>query len=293
MPLATALLTCYNHVRHLPEALDSIRGQTVEDIEILAVDDGSTDGTREYLAQQPDVRTVLNERNLGTYASLNVGLRLARSPWVAILNDDDLWEPAKLERQLASVSSDVAVCCTYGSFVDDQGNPVEGSPQGFPFPRLDAEDPLNQLARSNRIIVSSAMLHRETILSLGGFDATFFGYGDWHLWLRVAKAGLGFVFLDEPLTRYRVHSGQASRQSRTMEEEALRIREWITEWDRELTRESAAFNWRCLGASREMFGQKARAREAYLRSFRMHPTVEAFGRWLLSPFARQAFAEDR
>lgn len=79
MPRVSVLLTCYNHRRYLPAAVDGLRAQTFRDFETLALDDGSTDGSREWLSEQPDLRTVFNARNLGTYATLNEGLPLARA----------------------------------------------------------------------------------------------------------------------------------------------------------------------------------------------------------------------
>src|SRR5215207_9206180 len=101
MPRVSILLTCYNHMRYLPDAYQSVLDQTFGDYEILALDDGSTDGTREWLnsLDDPRVRLIFNERNLGTYATLNVGVKEAKGEFVAIFNDDDLWAPGKLQAQ--------------------------------------------------------------------------------------------------------------------------------------------------------------------------------------------------
>src|SRR4051794_32951862 len=101
MPKVSVLLTCFNHVKYLPEAYQSILAQTEKDLEIIAIDDGSTDGTREWLsARSEPIKLIFNEQNLGTYASLNVALKEAKGDTIAILNDDDVWMPPKLEKQL-------------------------------------------------------------------------------------------------------------------------------------------------------------------------------------------------
>ena len=112
MPRVSILLTCYNHLRHLKIAIDSIKAQTFTDYEIVALDDGSTDGTREWLTQlQQDEPTLpialyFNEENLGTYGTLNRGLDVARGEYIAEFNDDDVWMPTKLEKQVAMLDRD-------------------------------------------------------------------------------------------------------------------------------------------------------------------------------------------
>src|SRR5580700_5240809 len=106
MARVSVLLTCFNHLKFLPQALDSVRAQTYRDFDVLAIDDGSTDGTREWLAQQKDIRTVCNARNLGTYGSLNAALERTSGELVAILNDDDVWMPEKLEKQVQLLDGD-------------------------------------------------------------------------------------------------------------------------------------------------------------------------------------------
>ena len=95
MPRVSILLTCYNHLDYLPAA-HSIRTQTFQDFEVIAIDDGSTDVSREWLASQNNITLVLNEKNLGTYGTLNKGLDLATGEFIAVLNDDDVWMPEKL-----------------------------------------------------------------------------------------------------------------------------------------------------------------------------------------------------
>src|SRR5690348_3188210 len=98
MPRVSILLTCFNHAKYLPQCFEGIIGQSFKDYEIIAIDDGSTDGTREWLSSRTEwMQRVFNEKNLGTYASLNVALSKASGEFIAILNDDDLWANEKLE----------------------------------------------------------------------------------------------------------------------------------------------------------------------------------------------------
>lgn len=159
MPLVSILLTCFNHIRFLPAAYEGILNQTFKDFEIIAIDDGSTDGTREWLSDRKEpITCIFNENNLGTYASLNVALKRSSGECVAILNDDDLWAPQKLEKQLALLDSadEVGLVHTDGSFIDGAGNPMEGTPLGFEFPRFETGDVLLGLVYQNKIIASAA-----------------------------------------------------------------------------------------------------------------------------------------
>ena len=94
MPRVTVLLTCYNHLAHLPACVAGIRAQTCTDFEVVAVDDGSVDGSADWLREHaPDWTLVALPENRGTYAALNAGLARAAGEFVAIVNDDDVWAP--------------------------------------------------------------------------------------------------------------------------------------------------------------------------------------------------------
>jgi glycosyltransferase involved in cell wall biosynthesis len=283
MPRVSILLTCYNHLRWLPAAYDGVLGQTFDDYELLAIDDGSTDGTRDWLKEREGgkLRCIFNESNLGTYATLNVGLREANGEFVAVLNDDDLWARGKLEAQLEvfDKAPKLGIVHTGGWFIDDEGRRhPDPAPMGFPFPRTGSGDLLAELVSRNRMITSSVLVRREAFERCGEFDPSFYGYGDWHEWLRIAaEYEVGFV--DEPLTFYRVHETNAAWNNPKMSEESARIREWISTWDEVLRRSgepsmkgALAHNWAALGVEYSRLGQAAAARQALARSIRLMPT---------------------
>lgn len=294
----SVLLTCYNHFRYLPEALASVASQTFSDYEIIAIDDGSTDGTREWLAAQSvPMRLIFNEHNIGTYASLNVGLEAATGEFVAILNDDDVWLPEKLERQVALMDAcpHVGVVHTGGEFIGGEGEVVHGTPLGFAYPRFETGDILSGLLYENKIITSAALARRSILTDLGGFKEAFFGSGDWEMWLRVCETwAAGFV--PEKLTRYRVHSAGASRNLERIWQDDQSLREWIVSREafyqtrsepwQEAFRDPAtlnramAHNWAALGTSRALNGDARGARRAYAESIRRLPgRAKSYLRW--------------
>lgn len=284
------LLTCYNHARWLPAAVASVRAQTFEDYEIIAIDDGSTDGTRAWLAEQEGIHTILNESNVGTYASLNIALRAAKGEFVAVLNDDDVWLPTKLERQIELLEAHprVGLVHTGGYFIDDAGNQLRGSPLGFAFPRFATGDVLMGLVYENKIIASAALARRECFDRVGEFNEAYYGSGDWEMWFRIAEHyHVGFV--DEPLTLYRVHGDNASHKLEKIWKDDQRLREWMAprlvplvgRFPEEDVLRARAFNFAALGMERALNGDAKGGRQALHDAIKLHPRrLKSYLRWL-------------
>jgi len=275
--LVSVLFTSFNHLDYLEAAWRSVWSQTVrEQMEVIVLDDGSTDGSREWLAGQPEpcVR-LFHERNLGTYGSLNAGIAVARGAYLAVLNDDDVWAPTKLERQIERLEARprAGLSHTGGRFIDGDGQTHSlERPMGFAWPRSSGGDVLAEMVGFNRVIASSAVVRRAAVDEVGGFNASFYGFGDWEMWLRVVRRWEA-DYVDEPLTEYRVHGTNAAHATERMAAESSRIREWIATWDAEPEmkaragmRRALGLNWASLGAEREARGDRAGARAAYRRA---------------------------
>lgn len=281
MARVSILFTCYNHIDYLPAAYQSILDQTFTDYEIIALDDGSTDGTREWLTQHATkAKLVFNEQNLGTYGSLNEGLKLAQGEFIAIFNDDDLWAREKLSRQVDMMERfpRVGLVHTDGYFIDGKGEVRTDSPLGFDFPRTETGDVLLDLIYANKIIASAVLARRACFEDLGGFNEAFFGSGDWEMWYRIAeKWQVGY--LNDALTMYRVHGANASHKLSKIWQDDQKLREWIVPRiagynDRfsqaDLDR-AAAHNWACLGTVLTLNGSPEKGRDAYRESLKMMP----------------------
>jgi glycosyltransferase involved in cell wall biosynthesis len=283
MPAVSILLTCFNHIRYLPACVEGIRSQTCQDFEIIAIDDGSSDGTREWLQQNSgDSRLIFNETNLGTYASLNRALQEVRGEYIAILNDDDLWAPRKLEAQLELFAKhpNAGLAHTDGGFIDGDGEPMDGSPLGFDFPRTETGNVVIPLMYANKIIASGALVRKRCFDELGGFNPEYFGSGDWEMWLRVAeKWDIGYV--NEKLTFYRVHGENASHKLERIWRDDEKLRKWLRvkykDYDRlgldkgELDR-AKSHNEACLGTVLMLNGKVEEARAAFRQSLEFDPT---------------------
>lgn len=302
MPLVSVILTCYNHRAFIEEACESIRRQQGVEMELIAIDDGSTDGTAEWMREhlRPE-ECIFNSENQGTYGSLNVGLKRAKGEFVAILNDDDFWEDEKLRLQLQAMEAhpSAAICHTGGRFVDEDGKEIDGQPLGFAYPQTHSSDILAELVVHNKIVPSSVLIRMTALQHTGFFDPSFYGCGDWQLFLRLSQ-DYGAVYIDRKLLNYRVHKENASRNTEKMDADDARIREWIScngsSWlesrghDRKLYL-ALAHNWACLGTIRTRNGDAAGGRRAYARSIRMLPTrIKSYFRWLGTFLPRKVFS---
>lgn len=280
MPRVSILLTCYNHLKYLPAALEGVRSQTFTDYEIIALDDGSTDGSREWLQQQEGLHVVFNEKNLGTYGTLNKGLELAQGEYIAVLNDDDVWMPTKLEKQVALLDSNpkVGLVHTEGEFINGEGKVFEGEPLGFKFPRFETGDILLDLVYENKIIASAAVFRKSISDELEGYNDLYFGSGDWELWFRIAE-GHHVGCVNEKLTQYRVHGANASHKLERIWRDDAMLRDWMLprlenleeRFPQEKVIEAQAHCWAALGTVRMLNGDAKSAREAYRASLHLMP----------------------
>jgi glycosyltransferase involved in cell wall biosynthesis len=223
-PRVSVLVGAYDNAATLERAIDSMLAQTVSDLELLAIDDGSHDATPQVIARvagrDARVRPLPMSRNVGISRSLNEGLAAARAPVVAVQDADDFSEPTRLERQLAILDarSEVAVVGTRMHEVDEAGRRL-ASRTAFA-----AGDVNDVLPRFNPIPNSSAAFRRDVVRGLGGYDPRYRYAMEYDLWLRVAERH-AVVALDEPLsTRVMGTANVAARAERAQIAEALVIR---------------------------------------------------------------------
>jgi glycosyltransferase involved in cell wall biosynthesis len=209
----SVVLATYNYGRYLAGALESALSQTMSDLEIIVIDDGSTDETKQVMASylaDPRVR-YHDTGHHGQPAAKNAGIRLARAPLVAFLDADDLWLPTKLEKQLALFDADLALAVVYSRriLIDEQGRHLQ-----FQEADLRRGNILAAMFRNNFICFSSAVVRRDVLEEVGSFDENLPLAIDYDLWLRIAQR-YPFDFVDEPLVKYR--TGHASLSRRTEE----------------------------------------------------------------------------
>lgn len=184
-PRVTVLMSVYNGERYLNEAVDSILAQTFTDFEFLIIDDASTDRTPEILRgyDDPRIRIVTNEENLGLTKSLNKGLALARGEYIARMDADDISLPERLEKQISFLEKnlEIGVLGTAVQYIDEYGKPL----QILNWPQKDTLIKW-QLCFMNPIAHPSAIIQRELLTKSGGYDEKVIFAQDYDLWVRLS-----------------------------------------------------------------------------------------------------------
>jgi len=221
MPDGSVVIPVYNGMPHLVEAVESALGQTGVDVEVLAVDDGSTDGSFAWLSAHPDPRVrAWKQENAGVAAARNFLLGRARAPVVAFLDNDDSWLPGKLAKQAALLARmpDVGLVYTDVAYVDAGGRPT-GRVKAW---RREGNVFADVLAARFIFTPSSVAVRRELLAAeKPAFRADVSGADDWDLWLRLARV-TDVAVIPEALTRYRLHPAQASGRIDAIQEATRR-----------------------------------------------------------------------
>lgn len=210
--LISIIMPCFNAAKFLQDSVESALGQTYRNIELIIIDDGSTDGSRDILAQMasdyPGRITVLHQQNQGPYPARNAGLEHANGTMVAFLDADDYWAAdclTKLHRTLQSSGADLVYC--------GWQNVGEGASGREPYvpPDYEKGDAVALFLKGCPWPIHAALSRRNILEHVGGFSVRRFSAMDYDLWLRILAVTRKLVRLPEVLAFYRWHDqGQIS-----------------------------------------------------------------------------------
>jgi glycosyltransferase involved in cell wall biosynthesis len=221
VPRVSVLIGCWNNAATLPRAIDSILAQTVDDLELIVVDDGSTDESPAIVDRYRDPRLRrLALEHMGIARSLNRGLEEARAPVVAFQDADDWSYPERLERELAVLERwpKVAVVGCWMDEVDEAGRPLATRQ-----PRR-AGLVAGALPRFNPIPGTCAMVRRAAAREVGDYDPRFRFAQDYDLWSRISDRREIYCLGEVLAVREMAGSAAGSRNERNQIRETLRIR---------------------------------------------------------------------
>ena len=285
VPLVSAFMKSFNHERFIAEAIESVLTQDFEDLELIIVDDASTDASREiverYAEQDPRIRVIFHERNLGISKVVNDGIDAARGKFVSQIDSDDVWVTDKLTKQLAVLEEDENVIVwSEGELIDENGRSL-----GKSFSEKDRSvskkksGDLFETLLSGNYIFGSTLMYKRTNLGDLRYDKRFLYNNDYKFLLQLAH-NYKFCYVAEPLAKYRVHgkntlvgSGrQAQERRRAAYREEISIRqEALLQNETELSGTTKAYVYARNGFCYSKLGQDKRALQAFLYAIRSNP----------------------
>lgn len=213
MTTVSVIIPAYNQGHYLGEAIQSVLDQTYPDFELVVVDDGSTDKTAQVACSFSDPRVrYIHQENRGLSAARNTGILRSSGEYLTFLDSDDLFVADKLETLLNAMQRDPSLGFVAGQavLIDENGLPL-GKVFDTPLP----ENPVHLLLW-NPLHVCSVMLRRDWQQRVGLFDESLRAYEDWDMWLRLARAGCRMGWVAHPVSFYRFHTRQMTRDKERM-----------------------------------------------------------------------------
>jgi len=207
-PIVSVIIPVYNGERYLAETIESVIAQTEVNWEIIAVNDGSSDNSlailEGYAKKIPDRIQVITVGNGGVSRARNTAVAAARGMYVAFLDQDDLWAPQKLQRQIEMFSRDknLGISFTNATLIDEKGSSIRENV--LKFGAKHRGNVFEYLIFENFIPISSVMLRKELFEKNGGFNPWFSLAEDYDFLLKVTQES-PVDYIDEPLLLYREH----------------------------------------------------------------------------------------
>ena len=217
----SVIVPCYNCGNEASKAIESVLNQSMQDFEILLINDGSTDDTEDHLkalAETDERIQFFTQKNMGPAGARNHGCRVAQGEWVAFLDHDDTWESEKLAMQLAAARKHKAdIVFTTVQNIDPTDRVAEA--RIAPSVQDSQETVYQELLHENFITLSSALVRLELLKQVGLFTESWCGVEDWALWLKLAEQGSRFYGIDESLVNYYWMESSLSKQHDSMQEQ--------------------------------------------------------------------------
>lgn len=225
-PKITIIISCYNYGRYLDQSISSVFQQSYENKEVIIVDDGSTDDTKERTQKAKEFYgseriKYIYQVNTGVSSARNTGLGAATGRYVIFLDADDLWKSGLLEKEIELIESnkDLGMVYCWYEYLDDADGTVYPASGTMINPSARS---FYELLLENSCAASSVLVKTELIKQIGGFSTRYSNAADWHMWLRIAAASR-FDVIEQPLVYVRRHPFSMSGDKLSMNEERLQI----------------------------------------------------------------------
>lgn len=224
----SAIVLTYNRAHFVTEAIGSILDQTFKDFELIVVDNCSSDNTESVVKSSSDkrIRYFKNQNNGFMGVNRNYGIEKSSGEYIAFLDDDDLWLPEKLEKQIELLDSNKGLGLVYSdSYIMDSNGKLEENTY-FYGRRPVRGNTFDKLLENNLIPMLTVMIRKEVLNRVGVFNPRYKIALDYDLWLRIA-AHYPIDFIEQPLAKYRVYTESGSQKNvARLYREIIQILNW-------------------------------------------------------------------
>lgn len=223
-PLVSVVIPVYNGEKYIEECLQSVYRQSYRPIEVIVIDDGSADNSVNLISQFPDEKKLISQRNTDVSQARNVGIQNAEGQFIAFIDQDDIWEKEKLEKQVRAFREKPGTDLVFTDSLkfNDKGERRHPRDKHEIASRLNDQNLFSTLVMKNVLMPSAVMVKKESIEKAGLFESTFKTCGDYEMWLRMAAMGMKFLYLPEPLALYRQHAENTYKNSQIMHKDRLK-----------------------------------------------------------------------
>jgi glycosyltransferase involved in cell wall biosynthesis len=289
MPRVSVVVPAYNVERYIQQSMQSVLSQTFRDLELIVVDDGSTDGTRALALAFDDPRVrVVTQANRGLAGARNGGIRAARGEFIAFLDADDLWREDKLARHVEHFDRrpEVGVSYSQSAFIDDDGVPLHYL-QRPKLTGISARDVFlrNPVGNGSAPVIRAATLKEVAYCPPDAaqiedwyFDENFRRTEDVECWMRIVlTTRWQFEGIDQPLTLYRLNAGGLSadiiRQYESWEAMVTKVTGYAPRFSQEHAAAARGYQLRYLARRAIRLGQAANGLSLLRKAIAEHPGV--------------------
>ncbi len=210
LPKVSVNICCYNSEKFIKETIQSVLDQTYKEFEIIIIDDGSKDKTGEIVKSIKDSRVkYYYQDNMGLSASRNRALEMSKGEYVALLDHDDIWEPEKLEKQVALIDSNKNLGLVFSdSYIIDKNGKIKGT--FFELNRPARGQVTKELINADFIPCLTAVMRKSYMEKVGNFKNELKIAEEYDYFLRLSLIS-DFDYVNAPLAKYRLHQGNASK----------------------------------------------------------------------------------
>jgi glycosyltransferase involved in cell wall biosynthesis len=283
------IIPCYNARPYLEASIGSVLNQETADLELVVVDDGSTDGTPQFVRERFPGARLIEQPNQGVASARNAGIRAARGDWVAFLDADDFWLPRKLQLQLAAAQGNPAVqliCGSWKEWISSDPGPSPDIIDSALATTCDAEFESRarwlypELLLDCCVWTSTVLIRRELLTRIGVFDPSLTIGEDYELWVRASRE-TEIIHISRPLALYRQHPASITKRVPRENFRALVIENALSKWGVDdghgnsaswrAVNKSLSRVWREYAEANLAAGQSEKAIKASLRSIRLNP----------------------